>query len=573
MPRNITITFQDGTTHSYQNVPDDVTPDAVHERAAKEFAKPITNIDGGAKQVAPSEPKKREWSDVPLDALKNIPSSAGNLVNGIYQAVRHPIDTTGNIVKSAVGGIDNASRAILPEKAIAYLDQMDRDKFGSGIDKLKEGYRGNADAIGGFFKNRYGSAEGFKNTLATDPVGVASDASMLLSGGSTLAGKIGLSGTSSALGTAAKMTNPMTPVIAGASKAAPIVGNALATAIGNIGTHTGAESIKQAFKSGREGGASAQSLADNMRGNVPMQDVLDTAKANLQEMARAKSEAYRNGMAQVSADNSVLNFNGIDNAVKTAAQDVRYGTQVKNVKGAAVQQAIADEIANWKSLDPAKYHTPEGLDALKQKIGGIVDSIPFEEKVATRVGTQMYNAVKDEIVKQAPTYAETMKGYTEATEQIREIERALSLGKKASVDTAMRKLQSLTRNNVNTNYGNRLDLARQLEQQGGSELMPALAGQALSSWTPRGIGGAMAGGTGMAGYAMGGPGLAIPVLATQSPRLMGEASLAAGRGAKLAYDASAFSRNALARAGLPQGTELANYLAQAAQAKSAAENK
>jgi hypothetical protein len=516
--------------------------------------------------------KPREWSDVPLEAIKNIPSSAGNFVGGIYQAVRHPINTVSNIAQSAVGGLDNAARAVLPDSAKTWLDEQDRAKFGPQIDQLKEGYRGKADAIGGFFKDRYGSGNGFKKALATDPVGVLSDASAVLSGGSTLAGKVGVASAAGPLATAAKMTNPFTPVIAVGSKAAPIIGNALATAVGNMGTRTGAESIKQAFKSGKEGGSSMQSLADNMRGNVPMVDVLEAAKANLQEMARAKSEAYRNGMAQVSTDNTILNFNGIDDALKNAKQDVHFGDQVKNEKGAAVQRAIADEIENWKSLDPAKYHTPEGLDALKQKIGGIVDSIPYEEKVATRVGTQLYNAVKSEIVKQAPAYADTMKGYTEASEQIREIERALSLGNKASVDTAMRKLQSITRNNVNTNYGNRLDLARQLEQQGGRELMPALAGQALSSWTPRGMGGAVAGGLGMGGYAMGGPALAVPILSAQSPRLMGEAAMAAGRGTRFASDASAFSQNALARAGIPVSREFANYLEQAAQAKRAADN-
>ena len=37
-------------------------------------------------------------------------------------------------------------------------------------------------------------------------------------------------------------------------------------------------------------------------------------------------------------------------------------------------------------------------------------------------------------------------------EAIKEIEKALSLNNRASADTAMRKLQSLTRNNVYTNY-------------------------------------------------------------------------------------------------------------------------
>ena len=29
MPRDITVTFDDGSTHVYKNAPDDVTPDAI----------------------------------------------------------------------------------------------------------------------------------------------------------------------------------------------------------------------------------------------------------------------------------------------------------------------------------------------------------------------------------------------------------------------------------------------------------------------------------------------------------------------------------------------------------------
>lgn len=56
MPRNVTLTFNDGSSHVYNGVPDDATPDAVMGRAAKEFSgKQITNIDGG-KTAEPPEP-------------------------------------------------------------------------------------------------------------------------------------------------------------------------------------------------------------------------------------------------------------------------------------------------------------------------------------------------------------------------------------------------------------------------------------------------------------------------------------------------------------------------------------
>lgn len=489
----------------------------------------------------------RNWSDVPLEALKNVPSSAGNFLGGIYQAVRHPLDTAGNLLDLGAGAL----RAAVPQSIASAVDSIDPNPVAG------QRAANAAAATGKFFKDRYGSMEGLKNTLATDPIGAASDASALLSGGATLAGKIpALSGASSALRTASSAVNPLTLPTMAVKAAAPTVGNGVAALIGGLGTHTGAETIKQAFRSGKEGGQSAQMFKDNLRGNVPITDVLDSAKANIEAMGQAKSQAYRQGMATVSNDKSILDFNGIDQAVNDAFKVATFKGQVKNTKAAQVQQAIAEAVDQWKALDPAEYHTPEGLDALKQKIGGIADSIPYEEKTAGRVASGIYNAVKQEIVNQAPTYANTMKGYSEATEQIREIERALSLGRNASVDTAMRKLQSLTRNNVNTNYGNRLDLARQLEQQGGNQIMPALAGQALSSVTPRGLGGATAAGLGLGSFALGGPAAAIPALAFQSPRLMGEAAFATGQGARAVG-------NAANAAPALFDKELANYLYQA----------
>ena len=63
---------------------------------------------------------------------------------------------------------------------------------------------------------------------------------------------------------------------------------------------------------------------------------------------------------------------------------------------------------------------------------------------------------------QKPRKANKMKDYSESAELIREIEKSLSLGKKASVATGLNKLQSLMRNNVNANYGYRQEIANKL---------------------------------------------------------------------------------------------------------------
>jgi hypothetical protein len=53
MPRDITITFSDGTKHQYNNTPDSVTPDDIENRAKKDYpTKKISNISGGKKKPA-----------------------------------------------------------------------------------------------------------------------------------------------------------------------------------------------------------------------------------------------------------------------------------------------------------------------------------------------------------------------------------------------------------------------------------------------------------------------------------------------------------------------------------------
>ena len=64
---------------------------------------------------------------------------------------------------------------------------------------------------------------------------------------------------------------------------------------------------------------------------------------------------------------------------------------------------------------------------------------------------------------------------------------------------------------------------------GGRDLMPALAGQAMNDWTPRGIQRATAGLEGLGAYAIGGPALAALDVASSSPRLMGETAYKYGQ--------------------------------------------
>lgn len=336
-------------------------------------------------------------------------------------------------------------------------------------------------------------------------------------------------------------------------------GSGLATAIGELGTHTGGQSIKNAFNAGVQGGEKAEQFAANMRGDVPMEDVLSTAKDALQNMRIAKGQQYREGMAGVTNDKTVLDFAPIEQAAKDIADIGTFKGKAINRSTADTQQKITDVINEWKNEAPAEFHTVEGFDALKKTIGDIRDSTPFG--TPSRVAAdRAYNAVKKQITEQAPDYANVMKDYETASGLVKEIEKSLSLGNKASADTAMRKLQSLTRNNVSTNYGNRVELAQQLEANGAGNLLSNLSAQSLNTWAPRGLGKVVAGGAAVGG-ALAGSGLTVPILATQSPRLMGEAAFGLGKIGGAAK-AGGQSVNALAEKMGVSPAVLMNYLNQ-----------
>jgi len=471
-----------------------------------------------AVEFDPFAPKKRSWMDVPGEALGNIPSSAKTMASGLYEAVTNPVQTVSGVMDVAAGGLQNA----LPKSVVNFVNQ-----FETNPEAAQRAVQA-ANAAGGMVKERYGSVEAIKNTLATDPVGAAGDLSLLFSGGAGIAARTPmLTKAAPALRTAANVIDPINLAGKAIGKTYDLTGGLVKSGLG-LKTGVGTEAIEQAVQSGRQGNTT---FLENMRGDVPMSNVLDDAQANLAQMNLNKQKDYRSGMVDIKNDKSVLDFSNVVDTLKNVENSIDFKQSgiPKDAKAVEVLKNIRAKVDKWKNLDPAEYHTPEGLDYLKQSLWEDFGKLGREEKTAYNVGKQIYDSVKNEIGKQAPTYAKVMKEYTDASDLTKEIERALSLGQNASADTAMRKLQSLMRNNVNTNYGQRLDLAQQLQQAGGRDLMPALAGQALSSKLPRGLQSATNIPSAFLAYGTGGPALAAVDLLASSPRLAGETSYKYGQ--------------------------------------------
>lgn len=162
-------------------------------------ANPFDRFD---KPAAPLPTTKRTYTaaEVPGAFVSNIPASAKRFGTELYEAVTHPVETIKGVWDVAAGALQK----VLPEDAVKFISQFDANPAAAA--KAIEA----ANAFGGLYKERYGSYENFKRTLAEDPVGAAADISALFSGGATVTAKA--PSVSKALATAARVTNPLSVV-------------------------------------------------------------------------------------------------------------------------------------------------------------------------------------------------------------------------------------------------------------------------------------------------------------------------------------------------------------------------
>jgi hypothetical protein len=488
----------------------------------------LNMLAGGVNQASaqqlttqPQEPVAKPMSggQVLSSAVMNFPSSLFSMATDVFKAVTDPLQTARDLGTLFVG----ATSKVLGEP----LFESDKGK------QMRLKGEKSVEQVGTFIANRYGSIENAKQALATDPAGVLSDASLVFTGGAGILPKASMA--SKALSTAAKVTDPLriaaAPIAYGAKGVAPFLG---------MTTGAGSMAIEEAYKAGKAGGEKGKSFVGNLRGTADQLQVLEDTKSNLKAMIEQQQQAYRSGMIDVKADQSILKFNDIDSALQKANDRIYYKGTVRSKDAAGYLTDTQKIIDEWKANNPADFHTPEGLDILKQKIyDDVLSNIPINQKSSIGIIGDIYNSVKSTIQKQAPTYAETMKAYADTAEQVREIEKSLSQGRKATADAGLRKLQTVLRDNASTNYGQRVKLIDQLEATspqygGGIPIKPALAGQALSKVTPRGM--QAVGTVGTAGLLsqVGSNPLAAAYLAGSSPRLVGEAAYLAGKGARQA---------------------------------------
>lgn len=496
-----------------------------------------------------------DYSGVDKAATENAGLGAS-----VAQAVYNAPESAANLAVGLVSPVTDVARSIGAGKREGLYEavpNMVGDVFGANT--------GTLDALGEDLGEKYGSMAGVKRSLMRDPFGVAADVSIPLTlGGSAAArlpGAVGRFGRGVA--TTGRAIDPLSGMVAGMeslpalsrkympSGASNLAKDVLAEAVA-LPSGVGGKTLREAYSAGKSKGVAgvdtpqSQAFTANMREpgeNITSAvDLARDAVANLRDAASQRYQAamqqFGRGPQPLAPDNLIVTMEGL----KPKNYDTMLDAPHRPADHVAWQQ-MNDTVQHYlakASQDPSLLE-PLAVDQFKQdlytigsKIGGAAD------RDAARIAGGAYRAVRKMLTDHDPVYAATMKDYADAAQEAAALESGFSLtsnrAKPVNVDAASRKLQSILRNNANTNYGQRAAQGERMAQLDPSgTLMPTLAGQSASSWAPRGLrGGVGAAELGAEAIRSGGPlallsPKALALIAPLSPRAVSEAAYGAGR--------------------------------------------
>ena len=533
----------DGTTvmvtHAEGASQDDIIELA---RAQHSQDAPVTPV--GSTIVAP-ENVPAEWSSLPGNLIPTLGGAAMDIVQGLAQMVTNPVDTAVDISALAIGTISRAFPDMAEEKG--------------GLQKMEAMSRSVQDAI----MTKYGGLEELKQTLITDPGGVIVEVGSILlpvlkaPGIAKLASKVGNIPSVKAAGTqlmnspvataigdgiknkkvqsmksALKVTADPTKILdsipSALGKTARGAGNAAMQVLSKT-TGVGVDNFKDLFTAGKVGKNDAVVAARNMRNpDDNLDDMIDYATDGAENLRRARSAEYTSGMGRLGNDPTELSLDGINEAMAKATADNSFLDQPKSKAKQAALKEVQKEIDDWAELG-SEYRTPLALDALKQRISSLTN---WKDKTSdtNNIYAGTAGAVRETIAEQAPEYRNIMRDYASASDDLNDIKN--SLGALKNKDVTHRRLRSSGQNDVNAAFGQRRESVNLLDSATEAPLKPAIAGQSAASWTPRGMAGALSPATaGIIGAGTMSP-WALLAAPAMSPRVVGEASLIAGKASR-----------------------------------------
>lgn len=363
------------------------------------------------------------WSKAAATGVSNfVPSAtkaAGEMIESFYPE---------NIPETAMGLGNVAYGAV--SKGLGALG-VKQDP------KEKEIAEGPLNALLKHYGDKYADAAAVKKVMAEDPASLLADVSSVLTmtpkGLAKVPGIGGVASTARAVGElGTPLIGPAKAIGAAASSVSPAVNAALSGLSG--------VSLKSLQEAAKAGVTSDRTFWQAMSGEIPAHQLVNDIGSAISQVAKERAEKYKAGMSTLS-QTRMLPFQPIEKALDKI-KSMAFSGPAMGVKNEVAAQAYADMVAKineWKAnaaIHPY-YQTVHGFDDLKQALGAIADK--FRDKSEYSSLSAVRGAVKNEISKVDPQYADIMESYQGMSREIEELNKEL-LTKRGSDGSVIRKL-------------------------------------------------------------------------------------------------------------------------------------
>ena len=399
---------------------------------------------------APTKPRA-EWKDLPKNSLRSI----GNLAESVVAPILHPIETY------------------------------------KGLESLVTDPEARA-AVGQFYKDRYGGLENVRNTLITDPLGLASDVASILtlgSGAAVTGSKVlGVAGKAGAASKAAKASDVLSKVSNFVDPVGLTAKGLGWAGKGVLGFTTGAgpNAIGEAYKAGQKG-QSAFRQEQKVRGANLKRDIISDFDGSLSAAQQAASNAYKTNFPQPTFDLPTQSILSEFDTAKAgfAPKTGSRNPQWKITKSEQKKLGEIESIIKGATVDargrPGLRDIDE-LDALKQRLFSEYKALPNEGSAAPKAAINKVTAHIGELLRNKhPKYAAVMDRYAEAKDLIDDAKTSLG-NQNTAVDTKLSRLRKVLRNSPRGERN--LEIVNRLEEISGKPIKARLAGDALSDFLP-----------------------------------------------------------------------------------------
>lgn len=486
----------------------------------------LEGYSGGSQQPA-GQARPTGYVAENIQAVKNVPSSAGRLVSDFAKAVTSPIQTAKAIGQVGLG-----------------LAQKGAEGLGLREDGNTQSEQA-AQVLLDFYKDRYGGKEQIKQTAINDPVGLIADLTGLLGGvgaAAKAAGTVGKVGGLAQAGRAVEsIANTLDPIAVSTKVATNVATKAVPQRAGSFGAYiagitSGTEDAPILAFERTLRGDDMSNVKAAMRGGTADATLRDRVLTGIDSLERKRAAEYRDALGPEVLGKKLEAskvFSKLDEALDAMDLDLDLESNdlIKVRPGAAVgfpPEQLASVrravISTLNELSGGKVSV-ETLDRMKR---GYAKLYQPGEQIGV-FSQRMKSALRDVLNEGVPGYKQRSADYEKASTFIDEMKSVFSAKDSANPETVVNKLQGIFSRNKQyrrellDEFGRQLGVDLSGEVAGG-RMSPAIANAALARIIA----------TLSLGTAFINPAAAVVSAPFFSPRLVGEAAIAGGRAARAA---------------------------------------